>query len=531
MDNFINTAGAYDEALLQYNRGNLDAAKAICRAVAYRVPPIPDFLHLFGLIAFQKGRLKSAITHVGKALDIDADNPNYLNTLSVFYKSAGKFDEAVSCLKKAISIQPEFPEAYNNLGLLLQQYGDGAGALTCYRKAIKLAPGFSEANYNLGILLKQSGRLDEAMSAFERTIQLQANHASAFNNLAGIQMLKGNVDGAIENYRKAISIKPQYAIARMNLAMALLLIGDLPEGWKAYEWRFMIGRKAGIYPYRYNKPRWDGTNFCGKTLLIHDEQGFGDTLQFVRYLPWVKAQGGRILFETRAPLIPLLNRMPGIDEIVERSEDARNESEFDIFLPLLSLPLIFGTTLQTIPQKTPYITADEERSDYWRKRIGKMGYRVGIVWAGSRTHHRDKERSIPLEMLISLTHIPNTKFYGLQKPSPPDKMIRMPGNMEIDNIGNDLEDFSDTAAVIHNLDLVISVDTAVAHLAGAMGKNVWTLLSYSSDWRWGRKGHTSPWYPTMTLFRQQTRGDWQAVVDHLGRALSETAGETSITGI
>jgi Flp pilus assembly protein TadD len=509
------------EARALYGRGDLEAARQLCRQAIAAGAIHPDLFHLMGLIDLRQGRVDSAVEQVRRAVQADGCNPNYLNTLGVALKSCGRLDEAAACLKQALALQPEFPKAYNNLGLVLKAKGQRHGAVACFRRAIKQQADFCRAYYNLGIALKQMGRLDEALAAFDRTLGLQPKHPGALNNCGGIHMLFGKVNQAVACFQKAIALQPEFAMARMNLAMACFLKGNFAAGWQAYEWRFKIGNRATIYPHDYGKPRWDGAAFGNQTLLIHDEQGFGDTLQFIRYLPMAKARGGKILFETRKPLIALLKNFPGIDSIVQRSESPCDESTFDFYIPLLSLPLIFKTTLHSIPRTIPYIFADKDKTDHWRRRIFSQGLRIGLTWAGSPTHLRNQERSLPVSALMPLMEIPNLKLYGLQKTVLSDTLMTLPEKMMIDNLGPELMDFTDTAAVIANLDLVISVDTAVAHLAGAMGKTVWTLLPYAPDWRWGMKTRRSPWYPSMTLFRQKTPGDWEGVIDCVCRALGD----------
>jgi Flp pilus assembly protein TadD len=516
-----NTDVRVNEAGELYARGNIEASRHLCQQAITSGATHPDLFHLMGLIDLDQGRADSAVEQVRRAVQADGSNPDYLNTLGVALKSCGRFDEAAACLRQALSLQPEFPKAYNNLGLVLKAKGQPRRAVTCFRQAVKLEANFCQAHYSLGVALKQMGRLDEAMAAFDRTLDLQPNHAGALNNCGGIHMLRGKVNRAIACFQKAVTLEPEFAMAWTNLAMAWFLKGDLSAAWPAYEWRFKIDHRASIYPHEYDKPRWDGAALGHQTLLIHDEQGLGDTLQFIRYLPMVKARGGKILFETRKSMITLLKDFPGIDSIVQRSESACAESNFDLYIPLLSLPLIFKTTLQTIPQTIPYIVADKAKVDHWRRRIHSQGLRIGLAWAGNPTHHRDKERSLPVGALMPLMEIPNLKLYSLQEKFLPDPSQVLPEKLVIDNLGVELKDFADIAAAIASLDLVIAVDTAVVHLAGAMGKTVWTLLSYAADWRWGMKTNHSPWYPSMTLFRQKTAGDWKGVIDRVCRALGD----------
>ncbi|MCK4988575.1 MAG: hypothetical protein KAS40_23730, partial [Desulfobacterales bacterium] len=274
---------------------------------------------------------------------------------------------------------------------------------------------------------------------------------------------------------------------------------------------------------RYSKPRWSGESFAGRRLFVHSEQGIGDILQFVRYLPSVKARGGTVIFETRKPLMGLFKDLSGIDELVMFSADGNPAAEFDLYVPLASLPGIFETTLENIPAEVPYLFADREKSALWKDRLTAVGLKVGLVWAGTDT---DPRRACPLGWLKSLSDISGVNLYGLQKGIAAEQIEveGLPQEMRMTNLGQEFEDFTDTAAVIENLDLVISIDTSVAHLAGAMGKPVWVMLPYAADWRWFLNRDDSPWYPTMRLFRQEKQGDWETVLQRITKELQKVAG-------
>ncbi|WP_231714042.1 tetratricopeptide repeat protein [Desulfosarcina ovata] len=480
-----------------------------------------------GLITFQTHQLSVAARFVEQAIANGGETANYLNTLGVILKSAKRYEDAAACLKRAIDLCPQRPESYNHLGLVFLKTESLPQARSCFKKAIDLDDTFIEAHYNLGIVFKKSGCLNQAVACFEKAVELRPNHARAYNNAGGVHLIQGNVDEAMACFRKAIRYQPDFASARMNLAMVLLLTGKMGEGWTQYEWRLKVDGAQKVYPFHFSAMRWDGMGFKDKTLLVHDEQGFGDTIQFVRYLPMVKALGGKVLFETRAPLIPLLKNAAGIDSIVERSTAGRAEKDFDFYVPLLSLPFVFNTTSRSIPQKMPYLFADSARIERWRHRIQGHGFRVGISWAGSSTHHRDAERSLPPSVLKRLLSIKGIDFYGLQKQMQLDRDHLIIESAAVDCLDDDLMNFADTAAAIGYMDLVISVDTAVAHLAGAMGKRVWCMLPYSPDWRWGLKAFHSPWYPSMRLFRQPEPGDWASVLAHVCDEISMLLADAS----
>jgi hypothetical protein len=330
----------------------------------------------------------------------------------------------------------------------------------------------------------------------------------------------GQYEKALDNYRHAIRFKPGFAEAHFNCAMVHLLNGNFSDGWQEYEWRLQRKEWKTLCPHRANLPRWNGESFVGKKLLIYDEQGFGDTLQFVRYLPLVKSRGGRVIFETRHQLIGLFDNFPGVDELVERISYDKPAREADIYIPLLSLPGIFQTQLETIPKNTAYIYPNPDKVEQWRERISAGGIKVGLVWKGSGI---DPNRSFDPALFLPLAKKEGIRLYGLQKGfrHNPVHSEKIPAEMRILNLGDDLKDFSDTAGAIANLDLVISIDTSVAHLAGAMGKPVWVLLPYVADWRWFLDRNDSPWYPTMRLFRQKNRGCWDEVLQCVANELSQ----------
>jgi len=303
------------------------------------------------------------------------------------------------------------------------------------------------------------------------------------------------------------------------MSLALLLTGNFREGWREYEWRwetkYLISSRR-TFPQRL----WDGSDIKGLTILLHAEQGFGDTIQFIRYAPLVARRGAKIIFECPKELISLLRSVEGIEEVIVRGETL---PEFNLHCPLLSLPLAFDTTLETIPAMIPYITNDPTYTEKWKNKIdwADSRFRIGLAWAGNPGFKQNRYRNCELENFLPLTQLPRVIFYSLQKGEEAKEAKHPPGGMKIIDLTEDIHDFSDTAAFIENIDLVISIDTAVTHLAGAMGRPVWTLLPFSPEWRWMLNREDSPWYPTMRLFRQSSHGDWESVISLVEKNLSE----------
>ena len=360
----------------------------------------------------------------------------------------------------------------------------------------------------------------EAAAHLQDAIRLKPGHAESWNNLALVHKNEAEWDKAIACFGESIRLKSDLAAAYWNRSFVHLLHGRFREGWQDYEWRFRLPNWRRIYPYRPRQPRWDGTADPNLTVLVHDEQGLGDTLQFVRYLPEVRRRCGRVILETRRELIPLLKDSAGIDEIVARPEDERMPGvTADLHVPLMSLPLIFGTTGDTVPAEVPYIRPDALKSSAWAARIDGPGLKVGLVWAGRPEHQNDRNRSCRLETFLPLARIPGVRLYSLQKGPAESQIADSALRDAIVHLGPELHDFSDTAAALSHLDLLVSVDTSVAHLAGAMARPVWVLLPNIPDWRWMLDRDDSPWYPTMRLFRQTGISTWSPLADKVAAEL------------
>ena len=430
--------------------------------------------------------------------------------------------------QKAVDMQSalnsDYAEAHNNLGTVLQEEGKFNEAVTCYRQTIKLKPDHAMAHCNLGTTLQELGEYEEAVLYCRQAISLNPKLANLHNNLGAILQKQERLEEALSSYDTAIKLNPDYAEAHMNRSFALLLTGNYKEGWPEYEWRL----KTKAHRLRdFHKPVWDGSPLNGKSILVHAEQGFGDTIQFVRYLPMVQAQGGNVIFECRQNLIRLLKNCTGINKIIERTPTP--SVQYDTHIPILSLPGIFGTTLDSIPSDIPYITIDPGLIEQWRMRFDhNKDFKVGIVWAGNLHNKKNHIRSCNLTNFAPLLETPGTSFYSLQKGPASAEVNNLPKGLEIITLDTELNDFADTAAAIANLDLVISVDTAVAHLAGAIGKPIWTLLHFSTDWRWLMDREDSPWYPRpnglagragMRLFRQTKHNDWTNVFEKVKQRL------------
>jgi Tfp pilus assembly protein PilF len=498
----------------RYHRsGDIQQAQAQYQRILRVEPCRPEALHALGIIAFQLKKYENASSLIGKAIENKPKVPQFHYNLGLVFISLKRQEKAIQAFKMAIEINPDYADAHYNLGLALKKQQQFEKAVLNFKQVIKLTPDDADAYYNLGNTYEALDRHEPAAENYRLAIKKNGAFSGAFNNLALVLKAMGRIDEAISHFREAVRLQPSFAEAHWNLSLALLINGQFEEGWKEHEWRFRRGEKSTIYPYDFAIPLWAGSRFGGKRLFVHSEQGFGDTFQFIRYLPMVKHLGGTVVFETFGPLLEIIKGFPGIDKLVEISPDRRHVEICDYYVPLMSLPMLFTTDIPTIPSNFPYIFADPEKVEQWKNRINKKGYKIGIVWAGKPEHENDGNRSCTLEYFSPLTGIPGVVIYGLQKGDAARQAETLDGMKKIINFDRELTGFSETAAAIENLDLVISVDTALVHLAGAMGKPVWTLLPYAPDWRWLLERKDSPWYPTMRLFQQPARGDWGAVFD------------------
>nr|MBI3614208.1 glycosyltransferase family protein [Nitrospirota bacterium] len=475
---------ALQVALRHHTAGNLAEAEQIYRGILASDPRHADALHLLGVIAHQTGR----------------------------------DDLAAELIAQAIALNPSVAEYHNNLGNALKEMGRPDEAVSYLRQALALKPEYVDAHYNLGNVLNEQDRLEEAIECYRYALSLKPQHAGACVNLGNGFRSLGRISEALDCYRQALRIEPDFVDARWNRACALLLSGNLADGWNEYECRWELER-ARSRRRNFPQPLWDGSDISGRNMLLHAEQGIGDTLQFVRYAPLVAKRGARVVLECHPALKSLLETVEGVAQVVSAGEPL---PEFDLHSPLLSLPRAFRTTLETIPKTVPYVRASRELVRMWKEmpELGGKSLKVGVAWAGGTS---DPKRDCGLSMFASLAKLEGVQLYSLQKGEAAKQAANPSEGMALFDLTAGLNDFADTAALISHLDLVISIDTAVAHLAGAMGRPVWTLLRFAPDWRWMLAREDSPWYPTMRLFRQEKPGDWSGVFARVTQELHGVA--------
>lgn len=468
-----------------------------------------------------------ALAHFDRALRLKPRDAAVLNQRANALLSLGRATEALETYDAALGVEPGFADALYNRGIVLQQLGRRQEALASYERAMAIAPGDFQACNNCGILLGELGQLDAALNCLDRAIALNPGYAVAWYNRGIVLAERPALAEACLSYEQAIALDPDYAQAHWNLGLCQLLMGDFERGWRQFEWRWK-NTELGIRLKELAQPLWLGeSSLQGRTILLQCEQGLGDTLQFCRYVGLLHGLGARVVIEAQAPLVALLAGLDGVAEVVAQGGTL---PDFDFRCPLLSLPLAFRTTLQTIPAHPAYLASDAAKAASWAARIARdERIAVGIVWSGGfrpeqpATWAINERRNMHPKHLARLD-LPGIRFYSLQKGEFAISQLselRASGwrGPEVIDFTADLHDFSDTAALVANLDLIISVDTAVAHLAGALGKPVWLLNRHDTCWRWLVGRDDTPWYPSMKIFRQSMAGDWDGVIDAVRREL------------
>ena len=500
-----------------------DAEAYWLRAIAEK-PDFADAHNNLGCLFQGVNRLAEAEAAFKRAVASRADYAEAHFNLGCLLTRLKRLPEAELALQRAIGIRADYAAAHYNLGCLLVELERSSEAEAAFRRSLAIRPDYAEAHNNLGCLLRKLKRIAQAEAAYQRALAIRPDYAEAYSNLGFLYQEQNRFPEAEAACRRALAIRPDFVDASWNLALILLHLGRWSEGWPLYESRYHKDRKqlVAIVPSLVC-PQWRGESLQGKSLLVWPEQGFGDTIQFARYLSLLKAQGAARITLVCAPVLrALCQSIAGVDALITMQE-ALDGSAYDFWTLLLSSPLHLKTTPESIPSSLPYLSAPTDRLEAWRCRMPRAGVRVGLVWRGSAAHANDGNRSLPnLAALAPLWQVPGISFVGLQKGQGEDEVVQFSAKQPMLHLGSDIQDFADSAAIVAQLDLVISVDTAVAHLAGALGKPCWVLLPrMGTDWRWLDARSDSPWYPgVVRLFRQQESEDWSAVVDEVAAALA-----------
>ncbi|HVT87918.1 MAG TPA: tetratricopeptide repeat protein [Tepidisphaeraceae bacterium] len=506
-----------------HSAGQLQQAEQIYRQILQEMPDQPDALHLLGVIGQQVGQLETAAEFIERAIAVQPAAAIYHSNLAEVYRQLGKLNQAEASALRAIEIDPMMAVAHGHLGLILLDAGREQEAEASLRQSLKLAPDVAIVHNNLGAALSKQGRISEAKTEYLKAINLQHNNAGFLNNAGTAFRQESDIDQAMNYWEQAVAVAPQYADPNWNMALTSLAKGNFEKGWPLYEWRFKSGG-GRQFLREYLTPRWDGADLRDKTIMLYPEQGYGDIVMFARFIPKLAEMGAKVILHCPAEMVDLLKGVEGVSQVVPL-EDAL--PDFDTYQALLSLPMVLKTTLKTLPAKVPYIAVDSNRRAEWTARIGAYPgkVKVGLYFKGRATP--DPSRSVRLAELAPLGEATGTSFFSLQTGDGMSELAGAPPELRVVDLGQHIKDFADTAAAITNLDLLITIDTAAAHVAGAIGATVWTMIPHIADFRWMLEGESTPWYPTMRLFRQSRPNDWSDVIQHLRDELCHKASPSS----
>lgn len=498
-DRFASVAEHFSNAFDLHQRGQLKDAWAAYQVCLDKMPGHPDALHLQGVIRAQSGDLLQAVSLISQALEQQPDHPIYLGNRGNAYGELGQFQQALNDFDRALTLKPDFADALANRSNVLKALGQFDAAIAGYDRALKLKPYFPDVWNNRGLVLQARGEFAAAIASYDQALVQNSGFIEAWNNRGVALQQSLCLDEAMHSFDRAILLRPDDPRAYNNKALLLLLMGDYLNGWQLFEWRWKFP-ESGILPRNFSVPCWRGDEpLSGKTILLHAEQGFGDTLQMCRYVTQVAALGANVIVEVQPPLLALISH--NFSEMAICICRGDTIPDFDLHCSLMSLPLAFRTTDSTIPVSIPYLQASPKKIEHWADQIGERTRRcIGLVWHGNPCHKNDKNRSIELTRLLSIL-TPGPQYVSLQKGLSSEDRITLASRQDIQLLGDNFESFEDTAAVCELMDEIISVDTSVAHLAGALGKDTLVLLPDCPDWRWGLGFDRAPWYPCCKLIR------------------------------
>ena len=506
------------QASSAFHDRDFDKAERLCSGILDHRPGDYDALHLLGMVNFQRRHMVEALRFLAAALKANPDSSDTMSNLGLALHTVGRYEEATLWYRHALNIAPDHPEILYNFGNACLELGRFAEARSRYDAALAIVPAHPGALVNRGNALLRLNEPEAALASYDTALAVMPQHPQILTNRGHTLRRLGRPVEALAEFENAVAAAPEFAEAHFEAAMTHLSLGDFETGWEAYEWRWKTGAFAR-QRRSFQVPQWLGReSVAGKTILLHAEQGFGDTIQFIRYAPLLVQMGANVICEVQAELQPLLSQLDGLS-VVASGEPL---PAFDLYCPLLSLPFAFKTRLATIPAAVPYLVAPAERQAHWQNRLPQGRPRAGFVWSGSSAHRSDLARSIPLARLAALFADPPLSCVSLQTElrNTDNEVLRdLP---KLSDLGGEIRDFTDTAAIISLLDIVISVDTVASHLAGALGKPVMILLPYAADFRWMHEREDTPWYPTAKLLRQPALGDWDSVVVRLREELLPT---------
>ena len=497
--------------------GELNKAERLYAELLQHQPDNFDALQGLGQVNCQRGRLDAALALTQAALKSDVSRADGFASLGLIFHALRDFQRALASYDEGLCLAPDDAELLNRRGVALLELGRAREALESFDCVLLHTPNRLDALGNRGNALLKLNRVTDALATYDRALECAPRNVQLLTNRAAALRRLDRPDEAVRTTSRALTIRPDFAQARFVESVARLTLGDFAAGWRGYESRWQVGWLAS-QRRSFAAPLWLGKELLdGKTILLHAEQGLGDTIQFARYATLLTSRGASVILEVQRPLVRLLSRLQGVAAVIAREEELPH---YDFHCPLLSLPLACGTTLETIPADHAYIAPADAAISFWRTRLPQRRLRVGLVWSGERSHDNDLNRSMQLATLEPLLDLPDVAFVSLQHEVREDDLPFLQSRSDVCEIGRQFKDFADTAAAIALLDAVIAVDTAVAHLAGAMGKPLFLLLPFAADFRWLRERADSPWYPSTRLFRQPQFGEWDSVVKVLRQELA-----------
>ncbi|MBM0743085.1 FkbM family methyltransferase [Phormidium sp. CLA17] len=514
-----NAKAHYNLAIALYEQKQDQEAIVLYQQAIVLQPDYANAHHNLGMTLHRQAKPEEAIACYRQAVQLEPNHASAHNSLAVALYQQNKLDEAIEHYQQAIAIYPGYVNAHDNLGIALKQQGKLEDAAIHFQQAIAFNPSYANAYINLGNAMRELGRFNEAIAYCEESIRLQPTNADARNTYGCVLVDLARFVDAIACFEDAVRLRPDFADAHLNMGIILLQIGEFRRGFEEYHWRWKTKQCPDL---RYTQALWTGENLNGKVILLTAEQGFGDTIQFARYAPMVAARGGEVIIACQKPLLRLVATVPGVSRCVDRDKD---NIDIHTHAPLLELPYILGTTTDTIPATVPYLSPSDQ-SVIRLEVPPDTRLKIGIVWATNPSNSTSSKRSCSLSHFISLLKVPGIALYSLQKEQPPTDLALL-HTPRLQDLQDQLTDFADTAAAIAQLDLVITVDTAVAHLAGALGKPTWTLLPHIADWRWLTDRDDNPWYPTMRLFRQNQPATWDELFTRVAAALDQELTQPS----
>jgi len=533
-----------------HQEGRLDQAEAVYNEILRSMPRHFDALRLLATIAAQRKNSETAVELFDQALKINPDHASTLNNRGNALLDLKRYNEALESYGRALELEPDYAEAHynrgntmvdlkhheqsqesykralNNRGYALVDLKHHEDALKSYDRALKIRPDYAEALYNRGNALHELRRSEEALESYDHALKLEPDHAEALFNRGNALLDLKRYEEALESYGRALKIKPDYAEVHLNRAFVWLLLGDFLRGWPEYEWRWKrMGLREGFSLPQISKPRWSGEPLNGRTILLHWEQGLGDTFQFVRYARLFQRQGARVVVVCQKQLAQLFRRCEGIDQLVPQGEPL---PDFDFWTPLMSIPGLLRTDQEAIPGECGYLSADPALVARWKTRLEDFpGFRIAIAWQGTPCIQAEGQRPIPLKFFAQLAQVPGVRLINLQKGPGDGQLAELAGLFELiqfEDLDTTNGAFMDTAAIMRSVDLIVSCDTSAVHLAGALGVPAWLAQTFSPDCRWFLDRDDSPWYSSLRLFRQRAQGDWTEVFQRMALALRERIG-------